>query len=62
MREIVDRIAKQLNPQAEVCDYYSRTIRDRIMSQCYKKVELVIMAKGRKACKILIIELQITGE
>ena len=43
-------------------EYYQHIIRDRVMSSCYKPVELVLQAKGRKTCTNLHLEIEIDGD
>lgn len=42
--------------------YYNRTLKDQLMSECYKKVSFVLYAKGKKVCNNLNVEISIGGE
>lgn len=42
--------------------YYGRVIKDRLMSERYKRIDFSLMAKGRKACSSLNIEMSIKGD
>ena len=42
--------------------YHSRLIKDRIMTDCFKKVEFVLYGKGKKACNNLNVEMNIKGD
>lgn len=57
------------NYNADVMDYrdgmqsyYGRVIKDRLMSERYKRIDFGLMAKGRKACSSLNIEMSIKGD
>lgn len=57
------------NYNADVMDYrdgmqryYGRVIKDRLMSERYKRIDFSLMAKGRKACSSLNIEMSIKGD
>ena len=39
--------------------FYSRIIKDQLMSERYKKIDFELLAKGKKACSSLIIEMTI---
>lgn len=43
-------------------EYYSRTIKDRLMSESMREVKFVLYAKGKKACSNLNVELTIDGK
>lgn len=43
-------------------EYYGRVIKDRLMSERYKRIDFGLMAKGRKACSSLNIEMTIKGD
>lgn len=42
--------------------YYSRLVKDAIMTDCFKKVEFVLYCKGKKACNNLNIEITFKGD
>lgn len=57
------------NYNADVEDYmkdmrlfYSRLIKDRIMTDCFKKVQFVLYGKGKKACNNLYIKMDMEGD
>lgn len=43
-------------------EYYQRTIRDSVMSSCWKPVELVLYAKERKTCTNLQLGITFNGD
>lgn len=66
---ILGRFDAAQNYNADVKDYmndmrlyHSRLIKDRIMTDCFKKVLFVLYGKGKKTCNNLNVEMNIKGD